>query len=65
MRRSFVRPTLLAALVLAGSFVTPNAQFCPVDKTPLTATGQTRQEEGKTLAEYKCEKGHVYWIAVD
>ncbi|HJV67653.1 hypothetical protein [Ideonella sp.] len=65
MRRSPVRPTLLAALVLAGALATPNAQTCPIDMTPLTATGQTRQEEGRTLAEYKCEKGHVYWIAVD
>ena len=65
MRHSPARPALLAALMLACSFVTPNAQICPIDKTPLTATGQTRQEGGKTLAEYKCEKGHVYWIAVD
>jgi hypothetical protein len=36
-----------------------------VDKTPLTATGETKEEGGKVLAEYKCEKGHTYWVAVD
>lgn len=52
---------LAAALALAPA--TP--PLCPQDKTPMTATGKTRQEGGKTLAEYKCERGHLYWVAVD
>lgn len=59
------RPLLLSALVLAIGLGAVASQVCPVDKTPMTATGETRQEDGKTLAEYRCEKGHVYWIAVD
>jgi len=58
--------SLAAALLLAGSLhAVVEVQPCPIDKTTMTATGNTRQEAGKTLAEYKCEKGHVYWIAVD
>lgn len=56
---------LLAALLLTGVHAAVDVPPCPVDKTPMTATGNTRQEAGKTMAEYKCEKGHVYWIAVD
>lgn len=65
MHHYLLRPVLLGALALTGVLATPNAERCPVDMTPLTATGETRKEEGRTLAEYKCEKGHVYWIAVD
>jgi ferric-dicitrate binding protein FerR (iron transport regulator) len=64
-QRRPVRSALLGALVLAGAFAALNTQTCPIDKTTMTATGETRQEDGKTLAEYKCEKGHVYWVAVD
>jgi hypothetical protein len=59
------RRPLLAALLLGTVMAALSPQICPVDKTPLTATGQTREEQGKTLAEYKCEKGHTYWVAVD
>jgi len=59
------RALLLPAIVLAISLGAVATQVCPVDKTVMTATGETRQEDGKTLAEYRCEKGHVYWIAVD
>lgn len=59
------RALLPAALVLVIGMGAVASQVCPVDKTPMTATGETRQEDGKTLAEYRCEKGHVYWIAVD
>ncbi|MGM9486136.1 hypothetical protein [Ideonella sp. YS5] len=55
-------PAALALVIAIGAVAT---QVCPVDKTTMTATGETREEEGKTLAEYRCEKGHVYWIAVD
>ncbi|MBI5268130.1 MAG: hypothetical protein HY856_00470 [Burkholderiales bacterium] len=55
-------PPVLAAFMA----VTPTTpQLCPQDKTPMTATGNTRQENGKMLAEYKCEQGHLYWVAVD
>jgi hypothetical protein len=63
--RRTLRPALLAALTLFGAFAALGTQVCPVDKTTMMATGETRHEDGKTLAEYKCEKGHTYWIAVD
>ena len=63
--RSFPLSFSLAALLMTGAYAAVNVQPCPVDKTTMTATGNTRQEAGKTMAEYKCEKGHVYWIAVD
>lgn len=59
------RALLPAALVLAMGMGAVATQVCPVDKTTMTATGETREEDGKKLAEYRCEKGHVYWIAVD
>jgi hypothetical protein len=59
------RALLPAALALAIGMGAVATQVCPVDKTTMTATGETREEDGKTLAEYRCEKGHVYWIAVD
>ena len=63
--RKFTWGPVLAAMLLCGAHAAVDVAPCPVDKTPMTATGNTRQEAGKTLAEYKCEKGHVYWIAVD
>jgi hypothetical protein len=63
--RRTLRPAVLAALMLFGTFAALSTQICPIDKTTMTATGETRQENGKTLAEYRCEKGHTYWIAVD
>ena len=65
MRKFPVGLSLAAVLLLSGLPAVVEVQPCPLDKTTMTATGNTRQEEGKTLAEYKCEKGHVYWIAVD
>jgi len=65
MRKFTSGLSLAAALLLAGVHAVIEVQPCPIDKTTMTATGNTRQEAGKTLAEYKCEKGHVYWIAVD
>lgn len=65
MRKFTTGLSLAAALLLAGVHAVIEVQPCPIDKTTMTATGNTRQEAGKTLAEYKCEKGHVYWIAVD
>lgn len=59
------RRPLLAALLLGALMAPLTPQICPEDKTPLTATGETKEEGGKVLAEYKCEKGHVYWVAVD
>jgi hypothetical protein len=56
---------LFAALLLGTLMAALTPQICPQDKTPLTATGETREENGKTLAEYKCEKGHTYWVAMD
>lgn len=63
--RKFPLGLTLAALLLTGVCAAVEVQPCPVDKTTMTATGNTRQEAGKTMAEYKCEKGHVYWVAVD
>jgi hypothetical protein len=63
--RKFPLGLSLAALLLTGVYAAVEVQLCPVDKTTMTATGNTRQEAGKTMAEYKCEKGHVYWVAVD
>lgn len=54
---------LACVLVLVLAPVAP--ALCPLDKTPLTATGNTRQEHGRTLAEHRCEQGHLYWVAVD
>lgn len=65
---SLPRPFLAAVLLstLMGTLMAAlTPQICPQDKTPLTATGETREENGKTLAEYKCEKGHTYWVAMD
>jgi hypothetical protein len=59
------RSTLATALMLGAMMAVMTPQPCPVDKTPLTATGETREENGKVLAEYKCEKGHTYWVAMD
>lgn len=62
----FMRLRWLPALLATAVAITPiTAQRCPQDKTPMTATGNTRQENGKMLAEYKCEQGHLYWVAVD
>jgi len=65
MRKFTTCLSLAAALLLVGVPAAVEVQPCPIDKTTMTPTGNSRQEEGKTLAEYKCEKGHVYWIAVD
>jgi len=59
------RRPLLAALLLGALMAALSPQICPVDKTQMTATGETKEEGGKLLAEYKCEKGHTYWVAVD
>lgn len=65
MRKFLAGSGLTAALLLVAMPAVVEVQPCPIDKTTMTATGNTRQEAGKTLAEYKCEQGHVYWIAVD
>ncbi|MEK8032630.1 hypothetical protein AACH06_17555 [Ideonella sp. DXS29W] len=56
---------LMAAWMWAGLPAAVEVPPCPLDKTAMTATGTTRQEAGRTLAEYRCQQGHVYWIAVD
>ena len=58
-RRSIV---LFAVLLTAGAAFALGMQTCPIDNSSMTWTGNTRQEMGKTLAEYKCIHDHVYWI---
>jgi len=56
---------LLAALLTASAAFALGMQIRPIDKSSMTWTGNTRQEMGKTLAEYKCIHDHVYWIPVN
>lgn len=59
---------ILAFAVLAGAVTAAlalGAKICSIDNTHMTWTGETRQEGGKTLAEYKCIQGHLSWVVVD
>lgn len=39
-------------------------EVCPIDGSNMSYTGNSRQEMGKTLAEYKCVQDHIYWVVV-
>jgi hypothetical protein len=56
---------VVALVAVSGAAIALGVQVCPIDKSNMQWTGATRIEMGKTLAEYKCIHGHVYWIPVN
>jgi hypothetical protein len=56
------RLLLILGLLAVGLVAAIQTPACPIDKTNMQWTGNTRQEMGKTLAEFKCIHGHIYWF---
>jgi hypothetical protein len=61
--RKFIAVLTLVAVSTAA--IALGVQICPIDKSNMQFTGVSRVEMGKTLAEYRCIHGHVYWIPVN
>jgi hypothetical protein len=56
MKRITFLLLLAAALVPAGEF------RCPIDDLVGVRTGYTRFVEDVMLVQYRCPKGHVWWV---
>jgi hypothetical protein len=61
MKRILKVAAVTLAIGLASSALA-QAVRCALDNYSMYFTGETRQEMGKLLLEYKCAAGHVTWI---
>lgn len=57
MKRLAAIAVLFAAL--QGGFVA-----CPIDDLSSIWTGQVKYDSGHTFHQYKCLRGHLFWIRV-
>ena len=53
---------LIAATVILASLALAQGLTCVIDYLPLIQTGQSRVVDGVLLHEYKCVRGHIYWV---
>lgn len=63
MLSKHIRASTAAALTLVAGACLAFGLNCSIDNTSLTFTGKTKSEFGKLLKEYRCVRGHTYWIA--
>ncbi len=56
--------SILTALVASLAFALGPIQ-CPIDHTLMSWTGNTQEEGGKKLAEYRCNNNHTSWVVIN
>lgn len=58
------RRLLAIATLLAVACSAAYAASCPIDQSSAYFTGKTRVDRatGKLLKEYKCARGHEFWV---
>jgi hypothetical protein len=56
---------LVTVLLIFVTIASAQSVTCPIDDLSAIWTGRFEQDSGHTFNEYRCLRGHLFWVRIN